>query len=222
MTKNTIKKQYQPCDRFSDLDYSRYVHQKMSKQEMQEFVAHANSCSSCLHGIRQANVTFQRQKEQEENRLLQSQALSIMDRLDQSVFSIVIRAVQGVVELVRSTGEQMIMTPAFAGVRSSSGTSEAKQIVRLAKEFEESRISVEVTLSPVEPDKLDIVVSLLDRQREEFVCGALVSCCGNGEGQEKLTDENGQVSFNVSSAGFYELVMKKENNLLGAMTITGL
>jgi len=224
MTIETKKSDLGSCNSFCDQDYFRYVRRQMSEQDVCKFETHAQSCSSCRHGISQATVAYNHQNDQAENELLYSNALSIMDRLDQSVFSIVIRAVQGMVELIRSTGEQIAMNPALAGVRSSSDTSvsDTVQSLRLVKEFEESRLSVEVTISPVEPDMLDVVVSLLDRLHEEFIAGVSVSCRGESELFDELTDENGQAFFRVTSAGFYELVMKKDDHLLGTMTLSGL
>jgi len=224
MTIETNKTDHGRCNNFGIQDYSNYVSRQMSEQATSEFEKHVQNCSCCLHGIRQATVAYNRQKDQEENELLYSNALSIMDRLDQSVFSIVIRAVQGMVELIKSTGEQMVMVPALAGVRSSSGTtgSDALKPLRLVKEFEESKLSVEVTISPIEPDMLNLIVSLLDRQHEEFIPGVSVSCRGENEIFVETTDNSGQASFKVPSAGFYELVMKKNDQLLGTMTLTGL
>ncbi len=224
MTNKTTKILHGPCERFSEQDYSHYVRRQMSEREVIELEDHAATCSNCLQGIRLATVAHQHQKEQAENDLLFSRTLTLMDKLDQSIFSIVIRAVQGVVELIRSTGEQMAMTPALAGVRSSSGApdSETVQPLRLVKEFEESKLSVEVTISPAEPDLLDIVVSLLDRQNEEFISGVSVSCQGEHYNLDETTDDNGQAAFRVPPAGFYELVMKKNDHLLGTMTLTGL
>ena len=221
---NDINIQRPPCERFGGKDYSRYVQQQLSERDAIEFESHALTCSSCIQGIRQATVAYRHKKEEEENKLLYSNALSIMDRLDQSVFSIVIRAVQGMVELIKSTGEQMVMAPALVGARSSSGTagSDALKPLRLVKEFEESKLSVEVTISPIEPDMLDLIVSLLDRQHEEFIPGVTVSCRGENNIFEEITDNNGQASFKVPSAGFYELVMKKDDYLLGTMTLTGI
>ena len=221
---NDINIQRQPCERFGNNDYSRYIQQQLPELDAIEFETHALTCSSCIQGIRQATVAYRHKKEEEENKLLYSNALSIMDRLDQSVFSIVIRAVQGMVELIKSTGEQMVMAPALVGARSSSGTagSDALKPLRLVKEFEESKLSVEVTISPIEPDMLDLIVSLLDRQHEEFIPGVSVSCRGENNIFEEITDDNGQASFKVPSAGFYELVMKKDDHLLGTMTLTGL
>jgi hypothetical protein len=224
MTNKSTPKIRKPCEQFSAQDYARYVALEMSEQDAAFFLSHAESCSSCLKGIREATIVWQSQKDMAENELLHASALSIMDRLDKSIFSIVISAVQGVVELIKSTGEQLSMAPALAGVRSASGeyTSETVQPLRLVKEFEESRFSVEVTISSVEPDKLDVVVSLLDRQLEEFIPGAAVSCCGESGQFNDITDENGQVVFRVPAYGFYELVMKKDDHLLGTMTLTGL
>ncbi|MBK5275564.1 MAG: hypothetical protein JJE30_11000 [Desulfuromonadales bacterium] len=224
MTIETKKTDLGLCKSFGDQDYSRYVRHQMSEQDVCNFEIHAQNCSCCLHGIRQATVAYNHQKVQAENELLHSNALSIMDRLDRSVFSIVIRAVQGMVELIKSTGEQLAMTPALTGVRSSSdnSVSDTVQPLRLVKEFEESRLSVEVTISPIEPEMLDVVVSLLDRLHEEFIPGVSVTCCGKSEMFDKLTDVNGQVIFRVPTAGFYELVMKKNDHLLGTMTLTGL
>lgn len=224
MTNDASKNHCQPCERFGAKDYSRYVRSHMPEQEVIELETHAMTCSNCLQGIRLASVIYHQQKELEENEILYSSALSIMDRLDQSIFTVVIRAVQGVVELIRSTGEQLSMAPASGGVRSVSGesTSDTVQPLRLVKEFEGSRFSVEVTISPVEPDMLDVTVSLLDRQQEEFIAGVDVSCCGESGQFDDVTDENGKVVFKVPSSGFYELTMKKDDNLLGTMTLTGL
>lgn len=224
MTNKSTTKILQPCEHFSTQDFARYVALEMSEPDAALFLSHAETCSSCLQGIREATVVWQRQKDKVENEVLHANAMSIMDRLDQSIFSIVISAVKGVVELIRSTGEQLSMTPALAGVRSGSdeSTSDKVQPLRLVKEFEESRFSVEVTISPVEPDMLDVVVSLLDRQQEEFIQGAAVSCCGESGEFNDFTDENGQVIFRVPASGFYELVMKKDDHLLGTMTLTGL
>jgi hypothetical protein len=224
MTIKTKKTDCDHCLNFGEKDYTRYVSRQMSEQDTTDFEKHTQDCSCCLNGIRRATVAYNQQKDQEENELLYAQALTIMDKLDQSVFSIVIRAVQGMVELIKSSGEQMIMTPAFAGARSSSGATELEtlQPLRLVKEFEESKLSVEVAISPVEPNMLDIIVSLLDLKLEEFIPGVSVSCQSEKERQDKVTDENGQVYFNVSSAGFYELVMKKNDHHLGSMTLTGL
>lgn len=218
---NNIK--HQICEMYGDQDYFRYAHQQMAERDATDFESHASTCSSCLQGQRKATVAYRFNKEQEENKLLYSNALSIMDRLDQSVFSIVIRAVQGMVELVKSTGEQMAMAPAWAGVRSSSGAGpDTLQPLRIVKEFEESKLSVEVTISPAEPDMLDVVVSLLDRVHEEFISGVSVSCRGESKVLDETTDNDGQASFKIPSSGFYELVMKKNDLLLGTMTLTGL
>jgi hypothetical protein len=224
MTIETKKIDRGHCNSFGVQNYSRYVRRQMSELDATEFETHAQNCSCCLHGIKQATVAYNRQKDQEENELLYSNALSVMDRLDRSVFSIVIRAVQGMVELIKSSGEQMVMAPALVGARSSSGTagSDVLKPLRLVKEFEESKLSVEVTISPVEPDMLDLIVSLLDRRHEEFIPGVSVSCRGESEIFDETTDNNGQASFKVPSAGFYELVMKKNDQLLGTMTLTGL
>jgi len=224
MTIETRNRGRGSCNIFGDRDYSRYVRRQMSEQDAAAFEAHAQSCSCCLNGIRQATIACNRQKDQDENELLHANALSIMDRLDQSVFSIVIRAVQGILELIKSTGEQMLMAPALAGVRSSSGITPSDPLkpLRLVKEFEESKLSVEVSISPVEPDMLDIIVSLLDLKLEEFIPGVSVSCQSEKDRQDKVTDDNGEVYFNVSASGFYELVMQKNDHLLGTMTLTGL
>lgn len=224
MTIETKKSDRGHCLNFGDTDYSNYVRRQMSEQDATEFETHAQNCSCCLHGIKQASIAYNRQKDQEENKLLYSNALCVMDRLDQSVFSIVIRAVQGMVELIKSSGEQMIMAPVLAGARSSSGAagSDALKPLRLVKEFEESKLSVEVTISPVEPDMLDLIVSLLDRQNDEFISGVSVSCRGENQLFDETTDNNGQASFKIPSAGFYELVMQKDDQLLGTMTLTGL
>jgi len=224
MTNKTKKTALEPCKSYGDADYFRYVRREMPDQETNIFETHAQTCTFCLQGIRLATIADNRQKDKEENELLYSNALSVMDRLDRSVFSIVIRAVQGMVELIKSTGEQMVMTPALAGVRSSSGVagSDALKPLRLVKEFEESKLSVEVTISPIEPDMLDLIVSLLDRQHEEFIPGVSVSCRGGNKIFDEVTDNNGQASFRVPSAGFYELVMSKDGHSLGIMTLTGL
>jgi len=224
MTNKSTPKTAKHCEYFSAQDYARYVTLEMSEQDSAFFQAHAETCSSCLQGIREATVLWQRQNDEAENKKLHASALSIMDRLDRSIFSIVISAVQGVVELIRSTGEQLSMAPALAGVRSASGesNSDTVQPLRLVKEFEDSRFSVEVTISPVEPDMLDVMVSLLDRQQEEFIAGVDVSCCGESGQFDDVTDENGQVVFKVPASGFYEITMKKNDKLLGAMTLTGL
>lgn len=224
MTNKSTPKIAKHCENFSAQDYARYVALEMSEQEAALFQAHAETCSSCLQGIREATILWQRQKDKAENEKLHASALSIMDRLDRSIFSIVISAVQGVVKLIRSTGDQLTMAPALAGVRSVSGesSSDSVQLLRLVKEFEDSRFSVEVTISPVEPDMLDVMVSLLDRHQEEFIAGVDVSCCGENGQFDDVTDENGQVVFKVPASGFYELTMKKDDNLLGTMTLTGL
>jgi len=224
MTIETKKTDHVRCNSFGTQDYFRYVRRQMSEQDVTEFETHAQNCSCCLHGIKQATFACNYQKDQEENELLYSNALSIMDRLDQSVFSIVIRAVQGMLELIKSTGEQMSMTPAFAGVRSSAGTveSDTVQPLRLIKEFEESKLSVEVAISPVEPDMLDVVVSLMDLHTEEFIFGASVTCQGETTQFEETTDANGQACFRVHGAGFYELIMKKNEHLLGTMTLNAM
>jgi hypothetical protein len=223
MTNKSTPNIVKPCEHFSAQDYARYVALEMSERDAALLLSHAETCSSCLKGIREATIAWQRQKDANENEVLHAGALSIMDRLDRDIFSIVISAVQGAVQLIRSTGEQLAMTPVLAGVRSASGesTSDTVQPLRLVKEFEESRFSVEVTISPVEPDMLDVVVSLLDRLEEEFIAGAAVSCFGEKEQFNAITDENGQVNFRVPAAGFYELVMKKDDHLLGTMTLTG-
>lgn len=224
MTIETKKADRGHCNSFGVQDYSRYVRRQMSEPDATEFETHAQNCSCCLHSIKQATVAYNRQKDQEENERLYSNALSVMDRLDRSVFSIVIRAVQGMVELIKSTGEQMVMVPALAGARSAARNvaPDVLQPLRLVKEFDESKLSVEVTISPIEPDMLDVIVSLLDRQHDEFIFGVSVSCRGENEIFDETTDNNGQASFKVPSAGFYELVMKKNDLLLGTMTLTGL
>jgi len=219
--KNDIK--YPPCDSYGDQAYSSYVQQLMPELDINAFELHAVNCSSCLQGIRKATLVNLNRKEKAENEILFKRTLSLMDKLDQSVFSIVIRAVQGMVELIRSTGEQMSMTPAFAGMRSSDSSETCvSEPLRLVKEFEESCLSVEVVISPFEPDMLDMVVSLLDQQHEEFIPGVTVTCQGGDILLEETTDANGQAFFRVPAAGFYELVMKKDTHLLGEMTLTGL
>lgn len=223
--KNETNIQRQTCEQFDEQAYSRYVQQLMAEHDAIDFELHASTCSSCLKGIRKATIIHNLKKEKTENELIFNRTLSLMDRLDQSVFSIVIRAMQGIVELIKSTGEQLVMTPALAGVRSSVGSaagSDALQPLRLVKEFEESKLSVEVTISPVEPDMLDVIVSLLDLKLEEFIPGVSVSCRGENELFDETTDGNGQAIFKVPAAGFYELVMKKNGQLLGTMTLTGL
>lgn len=222
--KNDTNIQRQICVQFDEQAYSRYVQQQMVEHDANDFELHASTCSKCLLGIRKAAIIHNLNKEKAENELIYNRSLSLMDKLDQSVFSIVIRAVQGVVELIKSTGEQMVMTPALAGVRSSSGSdgSDVLQPLRLVKEFEESKLSVEVTISPVEPDMLDVIVSLLDLEHEEFIPGASVSCRGENKLFDETTDGNGQATFKVPVAGFYELVMKKDGQQLGTMTLTGL
>ncbi|MDD2900085.1 MAG: hypothetical protein PHI31_15385 [Desulfuromonadaceae bacterium] len=210
------------CHVYGVDDYLRYVVKQMTVQETTAFVAHAQDCRCCLQGIRQSTLLEYHKKEQADNDLLYSNALSIMDRLDQSIFSVVISAVKGVVELIQSTGEQMFMEPALAGTRSSDDMSVRLQPLRIIKEFEESQFSIEVTISPVEPDMLDVIVSLLDRQLEEFTPGVAVSCHGENTVLYEITDENGQARFRIPVAGFYELVMKKDDHLLGTMTLTGL
>jgi len=69
---------------------------------------------------------------------------------------------------------------------------------------------------------LDVVVSLLDRQTEEFISGALVACQGDNIQLEETTDTNGQACFTVPGAGFYELIMKKNEQLLGTMTLNAM
>jgi len=222
--KNDTNIQRPTCEQFDEQAYSRYVQQQMVEHDVNDFELHASTCSSCLQGIRKATIIHNLKKKKVENELIYNRTLSLMDRLDRSVFSIVVRAVQGMVELVRSTGEQLVMTPVFAGVRSSSGSagSDAVQRLRLVKEFEESKLSVEVTISPVEPDMLDVTVSLLDLKLEEFISGVSVSCRGEKEFYDEITDGNGQAAFKVPVAGFYDLVMKKDGQLLGSMTLTGL
>jgi len=222
--RNDTKIQRQTCEKYGEPTYSRYVQQQMSVQDANDFETHALTCSCCLLGLRKATILHRLKKEKTEDELLYNRTLALMDRLDQSVFSIVIRAVQGMVELIKSTGEQLVMTPALAGVRSSAGSvgSDALQPLRLVKEFEESKLSVEVTISPVEPDMLDVTVSLLDLKHEEFIPGVSVSCRGENELLDETTDGNGQALFKVPVAGFYELVMKKDGQLLGTMTLTGL
>lgn len=222
--KNDTNIQRQTCEKFGEPTYSSYVQQQMSVLDANDFETHALTCSCCLLGIRKATILHRLKKEKTEDELLKNRTLALMDRLDRSVFSIVIRAVQGMVELIKSTGELMVMTPVMAGARSSSekAGSDVLKPLRLVKEFEESKLSVEVTISPIEPDMLDLIVSLLDRQHEEFIPGVSVSCRGENEIFDETTDNNGQASFKVPSAGFYELVMKKDDHLLGTMTLTGL
>lgn len=224
MTDKRTPKIFEPCAHFSVQDYARYVALEMSGPDAEFFLSHAEDCSSCFNGIREATELWQRQKDTAENELLHASALSIMDRIDQSIFSIVISAVQGVVKLIRSTGEQLSMAPALTGVRSVSGesTADTVQPLRLVKEFEDSCFSVEVTISPVEPDMLDLIVSLLDRQQEAFIVGVDVTFLGESVQLNDITDENGQVVFKVPASGFYELAMKKNGTLLGTMTLTGL
>lgn len=222
MINKSTSKKLKSCDHFAAQYFAKYVSREMSEQDTALFLCHAETCSSCLQGVREATIVWQRQKDKVENDVLHGSALSIMDRLDQSIFSIVVSAFRGVVDLVRSTGEQMSMVPAFAGVRTSQNAAAMVQPLRIVKEIEESKISVEVTISPFEPDKLDVVVSLLDLQLEEFISGVTVSCSGESEFDDEITDENGQACFKLPAKGFHELVMKKNEQFLGDMTLTGL
>lgn len=223
MNNETKKTVLEPCETYGAVDYSRYVCRQMTGLETTEFEVHAQDCHCCLQGIRQAAITEHRRKELTENELLYSNALSIMDRLDQSIFSIVIRAVKGVVELIQSTGEQVAMSPALAEVRSPQESDKsARQLLRLVKEFEESKLSVEVTISPVEPDMLDVSVSLLDRQTDEFISDASVICKTENLHLEEITDSDGEANFRVPVAGFYELIMTKDEQLLGMMVLNSM
>ena len=212
------------CDHYSTQDYARFVALEMPEQDRVLFMSHAESCSSCLQGIRKATAYWQHQKEMSENAVLHASALSIMDRLDKSLFSIVISAVKGAVELIRSSGEQIAMTPAMAGVRSTVAGSQTDALVplRLIKDIADARFSVEVTISPVEPEMLDLVVSLLDRQQEEFVPDATVACHGDNLELSCTTDVNGQAFFRVPASGFYEIAMSKGEKLLGTMTLNAM
>lgn len=223
MTQDPNNIKCQTCEKYGVMEYARYVRQEMSETEAAEFELHAHACSACLPAIHSVATQHQCKKEQEENELLYSRTLALMDRLDQDTFSIVVRAVKGVVELIRSTGQLLTMSPALAGIRSmGAAVSQALQPLRLVKEFAESQLSVEVTISPVEPDMLDVTVSLLDRKREEFISCALVSLVGESRMQDEITDENGQACFRVPAAGFYELVIKKNEQLLGTMTLNAM
>lgn len=212
----------QQCARYTDADCFRYSHGGMADQEAAEFEQHALTCTACLRWIREASAESIRQKDQGENDTLCRNAMAVMDRVDGSIFTIVVRAVRDAVELIRSSGELLSFAPAVAGVRSAAvDMPSVAQTLRLFKEFEDSRLSVEVVLSPVYPNMLDISVSLLDTQGEEFIAGVTVSCRGDGTILDEVTDDSGQACFRVPSSGFYELVMKKDAKTLGAMTITG-
>ena len=223
----TINKkiQSQNCYIYKENDLIRYA-QRMEMTSLDEisFMKHAETCSNCLQGFLRAKTAYLKQKEKAENELLFNKTLSLMDRLDRSVFTIVIQPVKDVVELIRSTGEQIAMTPAMVGLRSSvnASTTDSVYPLCLVKEFEESRLSVEVTISPAEPDMLDIVISLLDLQHEKFVPEVSVSCCGGSLRYDVTTDENGQVFLKVPAAGFYEIIFNKDDHLLGTITLTGL
>lgn len=213
----------QQCSIYSSSDCARFVRMHPDENGRAAFLSHAELCQNCRATLLKETIVWRKQQDELENRLLRNQTLSIMDRLDQNIFSIVIKAAQGVVELIRSTGELLTTPPAFAGTRSLGGADAgANNIVCITQEIDQSRLSVEVAISPLDPDVLLVQVSLLDRQQEEFVAGALVVCTGETFSHSGVTDESGQVEFRIPATGFFELTLSQEERLLGTITLTGL
>jgi len=201
---------YIPCDIFSEEDYNKLFKETMSLNEFEQFKEHCQNCPACQKGIIQAYERFILKEDQNENITLFQKTLDLLDRIDKpiiNIMDIVINSSKKILEVIETTSE-VLSTPLLAPSRGKDDKQQEEQPIRIVQEFDNPLISVQASFITDKPRQaIEMCVSLLDRNTEEFMADIEITLTGPGKKQNKTTDENGKAIFFLQGPGNYKAVM---------------
>ena len=211
---STVMDRINPCDMYMVEDYEKYVKQTMPPDEMQIFQEHCRNCLSCLKGI----------LDQSENEALFQKTMGLMDRLEtrakENVFDVVIKVSKRIYEVITTTGEVLGM-PALAPSRGEEAAGEEREPVRIIKEFDDPPISVQVSFGKQQKGRdIDLCISLLNRQLDEFISGIEVILTSSGKKQTGETNENGEAAFLIPGHGKYRVDIIDGGDKIANLNVT--
>lgn len=218
MNHSSTDKKNTGCNKYTATDLALFVRGRLSPEAAEAFLAHTAGCDDCRIRLYAAHRGKEAEQDQRENELLLQKTLGLLHNIDEGVVSIVVKAARGLVELIRTSGEALNQTPALAGVRSSAGEPEhQEQVIRVRKEFPESFLSVEVTITPQQPEQVGIRLSILETRGERFLENVSVKCTWESGAETRITGGEGIVEFCLPADTAYEFEMSQNEQLLGTV-----
>lgn len=222
-----------PCTAYSTIDYVQFLDDLMATEEMKKFLEHCQLCLSCLKGLAQAHERFLQKQEQRENEFLYNLTLVLLDTLEtkqqetkqsqgsalvKNLFRIVIESSQGLLKLVSTTGE-LLTTPPRLAFRGENEKPAEILPIRVVKDFSEPPWSIQVTLERNDAGEHSLIISLLDRNLDEFLQEVEVRLSGPGGQLSLVSDEQGEVVLPLSQRGDYLVQFFDAGVVLAQLTL---
>jgi len=193
------------CGKYRKADFSRLMTGEVPSAEWNAFEEHIIACPSCQEGLHQFSES---ERDRIENEALFQVACRVLDRVlpepVPGMANIVLRYLQGTVELVAATMQLVPLQPILAVRGEEESTQSAPHLI-FRQEVLGSPLSVEASFLPnQEKNGIVLSLSLYDLDLDTFVSNMQVEVSGpmGTVGQE--TDLSGLASFTLDAPGSYE------------------
>jgi hypothetical protein len=158
-------------------------------------------------------------------------------RFGSNLIQIILNGVKGALQVIQTSGDVLELTPIPArgpdsqieNIRPGSRDKHSLEIsdinarninnqstVQIVQEFEQPHISIQVTLEREGPDLMRVIISVLDKDNDDFLSGVEMQLYKDSSLINKnLSDENGEVSFVLKEPLSHEIELIREGATIG-------
>jgi len=200
------------CHKYGMRDYDRFLYEAMPESEAEAFKRHVWECEACQIRIAKRQEEIERADEQENWRLFQN-TLRVMDEADAgskvNCLSVVLKVVERAIEVITTTGE-LLGGPLPESVRGLEGETIQEEYTRIVKEFKDLSLSVELKFRKLD-ETTELIISLFDMDKAMFMRDVNIHLAGPNIEEQKLTNDKGEVSFDIIAPGDYRATVDMGN-----------
>lgn len=179
-----------------------YIMDSLSDEQSRRVESHLKSCDHCLARFRNMQRLHMIPRELDLDFSFLDTSEERSEAVPEKMLSIVLRAQEGILELIRQTGQLLAVPVPTHSVRGQRVKKEEEFTIR--KDFADSDLSLEITFNKDFSKGLaSMKVSAMILSKEEFVQGMEFVLLGSPKDDIRKTDGRGVVEFTKIQKGEY-------------------
>ena len=201
-------------DCLSPLLILAYITDALSVEQLSRVESHLETCDRCMEQMKKLQTLHMMQGEPDLDLSFLDEPEEGYEALQAKVLSIVLRARQGALELIRQTGQMLSPASVAYSVRGQGAGEEELEMFMFRKDLKDRDMSVEVAIRRIlSGGSISARVSVMVLSTEEFARGMELVLSGNGRDDVQKTDEFGIVVFRDIKMGHY-LIRDKNGDIV--------
>ena len=203
---------------FSEIELGAFLEGKLSSEEKDALKLRIFECKPCWDELISITGIIAQKDKTESGDVpghLIEKAIAMFPE-KQNVFDIVISMVKDSINLISSTNNIHISTPAFAASLRSEKVEHPEMLV-LKKSFDD--IDVELDIEKVAEDQCNIKVAIDDLRTKILMNTLRIELISQGRELVSNLFENGETTLEDISAGQYTIRIHKNGKIFGEITL---